>query len=479
MNRYRSQGGVALVMVIGFVAVLLVLGTAVALVMVNDMGATSDTTARSKAFNVAEAGLDMGMFTLSSTWPSSPPAAGTPVTLSSDLRAMLPEAEFPTSAGESFVTVTMSPGSDDSHMLLQSQANVAGKSVKLETMIVRQNVGLSSLVPGVALYSGRDMKITGTGVIRSPLDGNMPTGSVYVYKDAKITGGPDFSTVGLKVRNNLTYVGNPSFSSIVTQNDPTVPTFDAFLPQSQIDYLTQLSKAVPTSPPPAAVEVPNNGTIPNTAAAVHVKGKGKFLGGGTYTIGSLYVDGDLTVTGSMTLNIGSLYVGGKLTITGSGVEFNIDSLYVNGNLEMTGNVKLTNLGPTWVGGLAKIVASNSQCRMPLVVAQGDVELVGGATWGGDGVGDNVEPCIAVSLTGKLKWVGTSEFYGLMAAPQGPYNTTATAGWVHGSVLVGKDADLTISGFKIAYDDRVVRSIQTGSATIAKRVPGTWRQLPAE
>ncbi|HOU28121.1 MAG TPA: hypothetical protein PLB39_01520 [Thermoleophilia bacterium] len=203
------------------------------------------------------------------------------------------------------------------------------------------------------------------------------------------------------------------------------------------------------------------------------------MGGGTYTIGSLYVDGDLTVTGSMTLNIGSLYVGGKLTITGSGVEFNIDSLYVNGNLEMTGNVKLTNLGPTWVGGLAKIVASNSQCRMPLVVAQGDVELVGGATWGGDGVGDNVEPCIAVSLTGKLKWVGTSEFYGLMAAPQGPYNTTATAGWVHGSVLVGKDADLTISGFKIAYDDRVVRSIQTGSATIAKRVPGTWRQLPAE
>lgn len=455
MNRYRSQGGVALVMVIGFVAVLLVLGTAVAVVMVNDMGATSDTTARSKAFNVAEAGLDMGMFSLSSTWPSSPPAAGTPVTLSSDLRTMLSPADFPTSAGKSFVTVTMSPGSDAGHMLLQSQANVAGKSVKLETMIVRQSVGLSSLVPGVALYSGGDTTMSGSGTITSPLQNHTPTGSVYVYGSAKISGSPNLSTVGLKVRNNLTYSGTPSFSSIVTPNDPTVPTFDAFLPQSQIDYLAQLSKAAPSSPP-GVVEVPNNGTIPTTAAAVHVKGKGSISGSGTYNIGSLYVDGNLSVSGSTTLNIGSLYVGGNLSISGT--------------------TKLTNLGPAWVGGSADISGSG-QCRMPLLVAQGDVEVSGSGTWGGTGVGASVEPCIAISLTGNLKWSGSSAFYGLMAAPKGKVNISGS-GWVYGSVLSAKAADLSGSS-RIAYNGDVVASIHTGSATIAKRVPGTWRQLPAE
>jgi Tfp pilus assembly protein PilX len=264
MNRYRSERGATLIMMIGVMAVLAVLAATLVMVTVNVKGSTKDVTTRSQAFNVAEAGLDLGMYTLSSAWPTSTVATGTVVALSTDPRTMFDTSQFPTSSGKQFITVTMSPDTSSDHLLLQAQANVGGKSVRLQTQIVRKNVGVKSLVPGVAVYSGSDTAISGNPFVGSPLNNGVPTGAVYVYGNAAISGSPDLSTVGIKVRGALDVTGKPAFSSVKTQNDPSVPTFDQFLSPTDIDALTQQAKA--TQPEPAGVViVGNNGNIPDTA----------------------------------------------------------------------------------------------------------------------------------------------------------------------------------------------------------------------
>ncbi len=455
MKRYESQQGIALIMVIGVITVVLLFGASLAMLMVNDKGASYDVTARAKAFNVAEAGLDMGMYSLSSTWPSTPPSAGTPVPLCTPLASMFPATSFPASSGKVFDTVTMKAGVDSQHLTLIAQANIAGKSVALQTGIVQKNVGLTSLMPGFALYSGADTTLTGSQTITSPLSNGVPTGGIYVYGNLNLTGSQNFSTAGLKVFKTLTAVGSQQFSSVKTQNDSTVPTFSSVLPQSQITYLTNLAQATPSSPTGVTV-VANGGTIPTSATAVHVTGSASITGSSSYTIGSLYVDGNLTITGSETLNISSLYVGGTLSVTGS--------------------ENLTNLGPTWVGGNATVTGSGN-CKLPLLVAGGSITMTGSATWGGDGVGSDPQPCVAIALgSGGVTWTGSGPFYGLLAATTGGISDTGS-GNVYGSVLSAGAATLTGSS-QLVYNANVVNAIHTGSSTIAVLVPGTWAQVPA-
>ena len=482
MKRYKSQQGIAMIMVIGIIGAICILSATLAVALVNDKGATYDVTARSKAFNVAEAGLDMGMYSLTSAWPTSPPAANTPVTLNADLQGMTqvyPAAEFPASPGKSFVTVTMSPGSDSQHLLLQSQANIGGRSVKLQTQIVQKNVGLTTLLPGYALYSGGNTSMTGSQTITSPMSNGVPTGGVYIGGTMTMTGSQNFSQVGLKVLNSLTTTGSQQFSSVKTQNDSTVPSFSSVLPQTQINYLTQLAQATSTTVPSGATVVAGNGTIPTTAAAVHVTGNASITGSSSYTIGSLYVDGNLSITGSSTLNIGTLYVGGTLSITGSET-LNVTSLYVastsSSALSITGSETIQNLGPTWVAGSATVTGSG-QVKLPLLVAGGSITLTGSATWGGDGVGSDPQPAIAIALgSGGATWTGSGPFYGLLATTTGGVSLTGS-GNVYGSILSAGAASMTGSG-QIVYNANVVNAIHTGSSTIAKLVPGTWEQITA-
>ncbi|MGO8683414.1 MAG: hypothetical protein ACLQUT_02370 [Thermoleophilia bacterium] len=456
MKRCRSEEGVALILVLGVISALAILAATVTMATVNDKGATLTVTTRSNAFNVAEAGLDMGLFTLSSSWPSSPPAANTAVTLSTDPRTMFSTTQFPTSVGKSFVTVTMSPGSDSSHLLMQSQANVGGESVRLQTQILQTNVGISTMVPGCALYSGGNTTMSGNNTLTSPLSNGVPTGSVYVNGNATLSGNNNLSSMGIKVRNTLTASGNNSWSSVKTQNDSTVPTsIGTWLPPSAITYLTNLAQATPQAPAGVTV-VPNNGTIPATATAVDVTGSATISSNGTYNLGSLYVSGNLTISGNCNLSIGSLYVGGSLT--GSG------------------NLTLTNLGPTWVGGNVTL-SGNGNCKMPLLVAAGSITLSGNAIWGGDGVGADMKPCVAISTGGNVTWSGNSAFYGLLAATTGSV-TFSGNGTVNGSVLSAQAAIFS-GNTNLAYNGNVVNSIQVGSATIATLVPGTWAQIATQ
>jgi hypothetical protein len=175
-------------------------------------------------------------------------------------------------------------------------------------------------------------------------------------------------------------------------------------------------------------------------------------------LGQLYVDGNLTISGNGNLNIGALYVGGTLTVSG--------------------NPTFTNLGPTWVGGDVQMTG-NGNCKLPLLVAGGNITISGDATWGGDGVPPNQKPCIAISVgAGKnVEWRGNSDFFGLMAATQGSVDMRGN-GKLHGSIL-SKNGAIFSGNPNVVYDDNVVKSIQFGSVSIAKLVPGTWAQIATQ
>jgi Tfp pilus assembly protein PilX len=448
MRSFRSQQGYALILAISVIAVIAVLSGVLAVALFNGKGATYHTTARSKALNVAEAGLDMAMFSLSSAWPSSPPAAGT--TIPFDLRSMFPASDFPTSSGESFATVTMSPGSDLSHLWLQSQANVAGRSVRLRTEITQQSLSASGLMGGVALYSGGDTTFGGKAKIYSP-GGAPPTGNVYVYGTTQVTGNANLATVGLYSLGPINVSGNnASFSSVKYGPYEGVPTFNDVLSPSQVGAWTSLAQSTTAAGTPVAGGA---NTIPHAGSAVYVGGSAT-LNSGTYNIGSLYVNGDLSVSGGVTLNIASLYVKGNFTISG-------------------GSVTITNLGSTWVGGDASLTGQG-QVQLPLLVAAGNITLTAQGQWGGDGVGSNSKPCIVLSIgeNATATLAGQGQFCGIFAATHLVLSGKAD---IYGSALSEGPASLTGQG-SITYSPYVYSSIQGGSVSIATRVSGTWSQI---
>ncbi len=358
MKRYANQEGMALIMLIGVLAVVATLALTLVMVTANMQGSTKDVTTRSKAFNVAEAGLDLGMYSLSSAWPTNPPAAGSQVTLATDPRTLFTEEQFPTSPGNSFVTVTMSPGSDADHLLLQSQANVGGKSVRLETQIVRANVGYAMLKPGAALYSGSGFSTNGNLSVTSPQINGLPTGGVYINGSWTASGNshPDFSTVAVYATGSIDVPGG-QFGSVLEQNAPaaTVGSFSDYISPEDITSLTQTAQNAAQSSPTGVVTYSGNKTVNNgTAIAVHVTG-------------------NLTVSGNYTVS-SSLWVDGSLSIAAGG-RLNAVAVHVGGNLTGVNNAAAI-LGPTWVGGNVDL-SCNNDCQLKLLVAGGSVGVTGG------------------------------------------------------------------------------------------------------
>jgi hypothetical protein len=91
-TRRASERGSVLILVIGIVAALALLTTTIVVLAANSQHFTYEERTQTKAFNVAEAGLDAGMYTISKTWPEAGGAAPT-----MDLDAF--EAQFPANDG--------------------------------------------------------------------------------------------------------------------------------------------------------------------------------------------------------------------------------------------------------------------------------------------------------------------------------------------------------------------------------------------
>ena len=114
-------------------------------------------------------------------------------------------AEFPSaSSGKSFMQVTWwAPNSDPTGantLWLKAQANVGDHSTAIETEVQRQPIGISSLAPGVAVYTGGNLTLQGNSTIEGPSSNGQPVASTKVYGNFTGSGNCTTTTAPLDIK---------------------------------------------------------------------------------------------------------------------------------------------------------------------------------------------------------------------------------------------------------------------------------------
>jgi hypothetical protein len=183
MGRLRNESGAGLILIIGVVAALAVLATALVILTSNVMHNTAADRMRAKAFNVSEAAVDVAMHDLNAHWPETtgtgPDFAASAWT--DDFRGQFDESEFPDPSSGEFVVVEYydnqepvdkditwdqgqpgSPNVPDDKMWVEAQAGVGAKATRIQVLVER--VPFTPELPrGVALCAGGDLWSNGGG----------------------------------------------------------------------------------------------------------------------------------------------------------------------------------------------------------------------------------------------------------------------------------------------------------------------------
>jgi len=460
MNRRMRQEGSALILVIGVVAALAILAATLVMVTANVQGGTAADRTKTKSFNVAEAGLDSAIYSLGTAWPgdAASPALGVDTVA---FRDDFSSDEYPQPASGEFIVVdvydNLSPidtsvhwdsggpdgtaGGGDGVMWIESQAEVGDQSSRIRTQVEMQLIGITTLAPGVAVYSGGDGRKTGSGDITSPMNSEgQYTGAVYIAGSFSEVGSGDLSTVNL-------FVGD---------RGDDIPPLEMFMPDSVVQSLIAASQAAQDT---AAPDNTYSGTWRPSA--------------GTYT-SPIVVNGDLKITTSGDYVFGSVYVTGDVDINSSG-DISFAALYVGGDLDYSGSSDLA-WGPVYVDGDIKMTGSRN-LNTTLVVGNGDIKVTGSGEIAGDGVGSNAKPTTIISVGEDtvVDWAGSGNLYGLLCNMGGDTKHTGS-GNINGSVISAGESWWQTGSGDIVYDDDVINSLQRVAATSAKIVPGTWQEI---
>lgn len=461
MRERTGEAGAALILVIGVVAALAILATTLVMVTANVQGGTAADRTETKAFNVAEAGLDSAVFTLGTSWPGSAasPSLGIDTVA---FRDDFSETEYPSPDQGEFITVdvydNLSPldpsvrwdsgGPDgtasggDGIMWIESQAGVGDEAARIRTQVEMQTIGITTLAPGVAVYSGGNGTIAGSGDISSPLDAEtgQPTGAVYINGSLSQVGSGDLSTVQL-------FVG--------AEGDE-IPPLEMFMPDSVVQSLITASQVAQSE---AAEENTYSGTWHPTA--------------GTYT-SPIVVNGDLKITGSGSYTFGSVYVTGNVDISTSG-DVSFAALYVGGDLDFSGSSDLA-WGPVYVDGDIDLSGSE-HLNVTLIVGNGDIKVTGSGDIAGDGVGGDASPTTIISVgeDTEVDWAGSGNLFGLVCNMGGDL-TFSGSGDIYGSVISAGANWRDVGSGNLVYSDDVINSLQRVASTAARIVPNTWQEI---
>lgn len=453
MRRKMRQGGSALILVIGVVAALALLTTTLVMVTANVQGGTAADRTKTKSFNVAEAGLDSAIYTLGTAWPAdaASPALGVDTAA---FRLDFSTSEYPQPDNGEFIVVdaydNLSPIGTSVHwdsnvdriMWIESQAGVGDQSSRIRTQVEMQTIGITTLAPGVAVYSGGDGDKSGSGDITSPVDGvtGLPTGAVYIAGDFDESGSGDLSTINL-------YVG---------ARGDEIPPLEMFMPDSVVQSLITASQIAQPTATSANTHSGEWRPAPGTyTSPIVVNGDLKITGSGNYVFGSVYVTGKVDISTSGDISFGALYVGGDLTFSGSS-DLAWGPVYVEGDIDMTGSRNL---------------------NVTLIVGNGDIKVTGSGEIAGDGVGTDATPTTIISVgeDTEVEWAGSGNLYGLLCNMGGDIKHSGS-GDIHGSVISAGERWWQTGSGNVVYDDDVINSLQRVAATSAKIVPDTWQEI---
>jgi hypothetical protein len=168
MRHGRSEQGSALIMLLGVAGVLVILATAMVMLITNVQFGTGKDRQRAKAFNVAEAGLDLGEQKLDQAWPAIESTTVTPIT-TADLLALkdpetgqtfLNDTEYPDLSGK--VTFFDNDDPTDGQIYIRSVARIGTKTAAIQALVSKQQLPVN-LPPDVVLYTEGHLEIQGVG----------------------------------------------------------------------------------------------------------------------------------------------------------------------------------------------------------------------------------------------------------------------------------------------------------------------------
>ena len=182
MVRQRNERGATLILVIGVVATLAILAAAITALTVNVQHNTATARTQSKAFNVAEAGLDAGQSALWVNWPK-PVGSETPSPLPSvnptTFEQEFVSSEFPPPKTGAFIDVKfyddngnmanpeMRTGynydeNKNDYMWIVSKGATGPRAAKVQAMVKKVTLDLR-IRESVALYTDSTLSTKGAG----------------------------------------------------------------------------------------------------------------------------------------------------------------------------------------------------------------------------------------------------------------------------------------------------------------------------
>jgi len=169
----RSRGS-ALILFIGVSAAISIVAAGLVMLVLNTQHGTAMERQRTKAFNVAEAALDVAMEELGHAWPTS--ATGTTWFDAATFAARFPADEFPGSEDPgTFVQVQLTDNSDasktfdydeDGLVFVDAQARVGDKAARVHAQVqaiyypLNAMRGLALWAKGNVTSNGGDPKVT-------------------------------------------------------------------------------------------------------------------------------------------------------------------------------------------------------------------------------------------------------------------------------------------------------------------------------
>jgi hypothetical protein len=363
MQRVTRQQGSSLLLIIGVVAALAILFASLVVLTSNVLSNTSRERTRTKAFNVAEAGLDAGLYTLGHNWPGKD-TTFTPTVDPAAFRAQFSTPEFPGPPSGSFIDVRfydnydtngdgkidlndaprdVGPGTKgDKLVFVDAQARVGKQVVRIRALAERQTVTLD-LPRGVVLYAGGDLLMHGGGT---------PVGAEVLPQDA--------TSVTAYINGTLTPHGSADFSSQVTPTQTGVPSLEnMFNPEvlALLKEIAQDSGRYYTDAGAATAALATGQLVYFQATGAQtITANGVYNGDGvTFPVGAPKPPGVLIVDGGNVTFHGTPVYYGLVYCTGAFVDI--------GNAEIHGMV-ISASGVTELGGSDQVVY-NDNCIMNL------------------------------------------------------------------------------------------------------------------
>jgi hypothetical protein len=254
-DRARGQSGSTLILVVGVIAALAIMASGLVILTANVQSNTAKQRTRTKAFDVAEGALDMGMHDLSASWPKK---GGTAVTWDAtsfrSLGQFADAAEYPDpktgsftdvqfydddAAGGGYSTSSAHTDENNNEMMWVVAKGATGTQRSAVQAKVHRNPVPTNFPHGIALFVG--------GTLANNAPGQTKKGMVHI-EDQGTAGAVNGYATAFGGKSDAQIFDTGITPHVVTPavGDATVPPIDSLIPQSIINQIIILAQKMGT-----------------------------------------------------------------------------------------------------------------------------------------------------------------------------------------------------------------------------------------